>query len=672
MPNRRRRRLLSTLAAVSTIVLTGTGLALAGDISSGRPGAVSTGRDCLAAVAQGSPHTLRQRVFESASATFGVPLSVLLGVSYLESRWDDHGASPSTSGGYGPMHLTDVDVAGVGDAKGDPSEVGAGGRGGQPVSMHTAQLAARLTGLPLSQLKAGGSANICGGAAVLAAYQHDLGRTPRARDSAVAWYQSVRRYSAAAAAGDSATFARRVFAQIKSGQARRTADGQRVRLAAQPGLTVPATPALDRGSRVDCPRDLNCDWVPAAYAWYGAPDPTAYGDHDLANRPKDLRINDIVIHDTEATWDDTLALIQDPTYAASWNYTVRSSDGHVTQHLDAKNVAWQAGNWWVNMHSIGVEHEGFAAQGATWYTEAMYENSADLVRYLAREYHVPLDRAHIIGHDQVPAPEASYVAGMHWDPGPYWDWEHYMRLLGAPITGRHHRHHHGATAASVAASAGHSAHGTGTYVVAPGFADNQQTVTGCVEAGVACDPQGSNFVYVHAEPSSTSPLVTDIGLHPDGSPSTTDVADIGARLSAGQRVVVTGRENGWASLWYLGQQGWVHSPRSQPVLHRVSARTVVSDAGQASVPVYGRAYPEQDAYPEQIPYQTVVPLQYSIPAGQAYVLADSSVPTDYYYAKTFDDSLPLDHTVVRGQDRYYEIWFGHRLALVRADDVHIR
>jgi hypothetical protein len=68
----------------------------------------------------------------------------------------------------------------------------------------------------------------------------------------------------------------------------------------------------------------------------------------------------------------------------------------------------------------------------------------------------------------------------------------------------------------------------------------------------------------------------------------------------------------------------------------------------------------------------VVPLQYSIPAGQAYVLADKKVPTDYYYAKTFDDSLPPDHTVLRAEDRYHEIWFGHRLAFVRAADVRIR
>ena len=97
------------------------------------------------------------------------------------------------------------------------------------------------------------------------------------------------------------------------------------------------------------------------------------------------------------------------------------------------DVAWHAGNWYVNMHSIGLEHEGIAEDGGLWYTEAMYRTSARLVRYLANRYDIPLDRGHIIGHDQVPGPTPAYVPGMHWDPGPYWDWEHYFELLGAPI-----------------------------------------------------------------------------------------------------------------------------------------------------------------------------------------------------------------------------------------------
>ena len=59
-----------------------------------------------------------QRAFDAASRTYGVPVRVLLGVSYMESRWDDHGHAPSTSGGYGPLHLTNISVEQAGDAKG--------------------------------------------------------------------------------------------------------------------------------------------------------------------------------------------------------------------------------------------------------------------------------------------------------------------------------------------------------------------------------------------------------------------------------------------------------------------------------------------------------------------------------------------------------------------------
>nr|BFE80915.1 hypothetical protein GCM10020093_035160 [Planobispora longispora] len=42
-----------------------------------------------------------------------MPESVLLAVSYLESRWDRNGGLPSVSGGYGPMHLVDAGLVGT-------------------------------------------------------------------------------------------------------------------------------------------------------------------------------------------------------------------------------------------------------------------------------------------------------------------------------------------------------------------------------------------------------------------------------------------------------------------------------------------------------------------------------------------------------------------------------
>ena len=652
-----RRRLVSLAAGLSAAALTASGFALGASTSSA---AVSrpqpAGRDCLAAVGSGPASHARQRIFAAASRTYGVPTSVLLGVSYMESRWDDHGASPSTSGGYGPMHLTNVDVEQAGNAKG---EVGAFDRSTGPASLHTARTAADLTGLSVRRLTSDDAANICGGAALLASYQRQTGRSTGATTAARQWQGAVTAYSGSSDRADASRFTHEVFATIKNGESRTTLDGQRLRLSAEPALKVPAAQPVaqpaDAADHLDCPARLGCEWVPAPYEKYG-PNAGDYGNHDLADREQDLSIDYIVLHDTEGSFQTAMDLVQDPTYLA-WNYTVRSSDGHVAQHLDAKDVGWQAGNWYVNMHSIGIEHEGFAADGATWYTEALYRSSAQLVRYLAHEYSVPLDRAHIIGHDQVPGITPGNVRGMHWDPGPYWDWEHYFHLLQAPIVADR-------------------THPSDVVTVAPGFHGNKQRVTGCdgdPSTADTCPKQGTNFVYLHQAPDAASPLVKDPGLHPDGSASTTEVWDHGARVAAGTKLVVSERQGDWLGVWYLGEIGWLHSPVDDPTVVPSQGQVVTAKAGAASVPVYGRAYPERSAYDgTPIPYQTVTPLQYTIKAGQKYVLADDSIPTDYYYAKTFDDSLPGDHTVVTGQDKYDEIWFGHRMFFVRAADVDVQ
>jgi N-acetyl-anhydromuramyl-L-alanine amidase AmpD len=648
------RSLAAVCAAIAVVV--GVLGATTPSAPAGQPTVGASWRSCLA----GS--TNREAVFSRAAQASGVPRAVLLGVAYMESRWDAHGDSPSTAGGYGPMHLTHVVSA---SPPVRPDRLGKGDGAPEPrvpayaLSTHLAKAQARtldraagLTGYSRTRLRRDAVANVCGGAALLASYRHARAAGLRG------WSDAVARYSTARDEPTALRFTREVYAVIRHGAARTTNDGMRVRLAAHPRAHVAthevralpmATPHPRRAKRVDCPRSLGCESVPAPYQKYG-PDPVDYGNHDLANRPHDMRIDDIVIHDTEGYWDSALQLVQDPTYLG-WHYTVRSSDGQIAAHMNPRDVGWHAGNWYVNMHSIGVEHEGFAAQGATWYTEALYESSAALVRHLAHEFGVPLDRAHIIGHDQVPGTTPGTVAGMHWDPGPYWDWQHYMALLGHPITG--------------------DRHASGDIVtVRPGFADNPQPVTGC-DADGTCATQGTNFVYLHQSPSVDAPLVADVGLHPDGSASTTGVSDIGARAAAGQKLVVAERSGDWVGVWWLGEEGWIYDPASQPAVVPDGGRVVVP-RGATPVPVYGRAYPEQSAYPKAIPYQTVTPLQYAIQPGQSYVLADSHLQTDYYYAKTFRCAgVVRDCTDVVGHDRYDEIWFGHRIAYVRAADVRV-
>ena len=61
------------------------------------------------------------------------------------------------------------------------------------------------------------------------------------------------------------------------------------------------------------------------------------------------------------------------------------------------------GDWDYNVRAVGIEHEGFMNQQG-WYTEAMYQASAPLARTIADRYGIKKDRAHIIGHYQVPDP----------------------------------------------------------------------------------------------------------------------------------------------------------------------------------------------------------------------------------------------------------------------------
>ncbi|MEU0512952.1 N-acetylmuramoyl-L-alanine amidase [Amycolatopsis sp. NPDC006125] len=590
----------------------------------------------------------RQRAFAAAAAEFGVPEPVLLGVSYLKSRWDSHGGAPSTGAGFGPMHLTDLRAIAAGGSHHDKGEDPRGDSARGELRPHTSDalqtvdLAAGLTGVDAATLRTDPVQNIRGGAAVLAHYQRELGARA---DVPADWYGAVARYSGASDTGTATFFADEVFSTITAGASRTTDDGQAVAL--------PATPVSPRREQVralglstvaegaaEAPPGLPVEWIPAPYQDLGGGN---YGNYDKAERPNSQQITHIVIHDTECTYDAAIGLVQDPSYLA-WHYTLRSTDGHVAQHVLTKDVGWHAGNWYFNAKSIGVEHEGFAAQG-TWYTEAMYRTSAKLVKYLAGKYRIPLDREHIIGHDNVPGTTADKVAGMHWDPAPYWDWAHYFDLLGAPLNARPVRQP------------------TGLVMVKPDFATNPTGYTGCDTSapGAACPARGSSALFLRTEPRDDAPLLADVGLHPEGGPSTVAISDVGSRVSTGQRYAVAEVRGDWTAVWFLGQKGWLRSSGVVPVLGQV----VTPRPGLSSVPVYGRAYPEAEAYPEGLTPQEVVPLQYTLPAGQKYA-AGPTLTAEYYSATTFDAA---QHVVVRGKTKYVQVQFGHRVGFVRLDDV---
>ncbi|MGW7384051.1 N-acetylmuramoyl-L-alanine amidase [Streptomyces sp. NPDC054794] len=139
-----------------------------------------------------------------------------------------------------------------------------------------------------------------------------------------------------------------------------------------------------------------------------------------ADRPDDYRIDRVVVHVTQGSYRTAVKVFQDPAHEAAAHYIVRK-DGRVTQLIRELDVAFHAGNRSYNERSVGIEHEGFV-EHASSFTDAMYASSARLTATICGRYGIPVDREHIIGHVEVPGTD-------HTDPGRYWDWGRYMRLV---------------------------------------------------------------------------------------------------------------------------------------------------------------------------------------------------------------------------------------------------
>ncbi|WP_393100046.1 N-acetylmuramoyl-L-alanine amidase [Streptomyces sp. LN325] len=586
----------------------------------------------------------RQQDFTSAAAEYDVPSSVLLGLAYQESAWESHGAQASADGGYGPMHLTDVTPAMM--ASGGAGAVGRSDLKSMAANpaLHTLQAAAKLTGLPEDALREDPATNIRGGAALLASYEKQVaGSVP---SDAAQWYGAVARYSQATQKQDAAAFANRVFATLRGGAGVTTKDGQRVRLDATPSVS-PATAQVDRlhlkaaaATDTECPPAVPCTFVSGSPAGL-----------QVSNRPANgIKIDTIVIHDLEGTYDSGVAALANPSNSVSANYVMRSSDGAVTQMVPTKDIAFHAGNYSSNLHSIGIEHEGYAAQGATWYTEAQYQSTAYLVQYLAHRFDIPLDRQHILGHDDVAGPSLTGVRAQHWDPGPSWDWDHFMRLLGAPLSGLH----------------GNVPVGS-VVTIDPAFDTNLQTVQVCpiddpTGATTACTDrqQASNFVFLRTAPDASAPLFGDQAIH--GTAAGTDkISDWGSTAQTGQQFVVADQQGDWTAIWFSGAKVWFYNPGGQNTKQAYGVK-IISAAGSTPVAIYGSSYPDASEYPAGLGASTQAPISgYSLPAGQAYVATQPPTATVDYFKSS--------GTVVTGAKTQYTIQYNHRVALVYSGDV---
>lgn len=98
------------------------------------------------------------------------------------------------------------------------------------------------------------------------------------------------------------------------------------------------------------------------------------------------------------TLASTDSVFQNTGRNTSAHYGVGQSDVH--QYVDEGNTAFHAGNWLENLQSIGIEHEDF---GSDHFTDALYANSASLIRDICARYGLPINRDTIRPHNQFTA-----------------------------------------------------------------------------------------------------------------------------------------------------------------------------------------------------------------------------------------------------------------------------
>ncbi len=344
------------------------------------------------------------RMFARAADEFGVPADLLRAIAFVESRWTSHtpvieeGAMPPS---YGVMGLRDDDYFG-----------------------HSLVDAAAMIGRTPDELKNDPELNIRGTAALLAI----IGR---GASSIEEWEPAVAKLSGIPQEELARVYTYDVFNSIRSG---RTSDdysvrahdvdletiygAQRLQILSAPRITLHdghlESESSDYGPAL---------WNPAASCNYTA--------------GRTMAITHVTIHTAEGSYAGTISWFQNCSAQVSAHYVVRSSDGQITQMVYEKDKAWHVGS--ENGYTIGIEHEGYMSQPATWFTDAMYNASSLLTRDICNSYGLDKTRVYdgSLGWNAVISDKSLYsVKGhvnypnqTHQDPGSGWNWPKYKNLV---------------------------------------------------------------------------------------------------------------------------------------------------------------------------------------------------------------------------------------------------
>lgn len=306
-------------------------------------------------------------------------------------------------------------------------------------------------------------------------------------------------------------------------------------------------------------------------------------NYTLANRPGDVRLRYIVIHATELNYAETIVRFQSP-HQVSAHVVIRQQDGHRVTMVEPQNVAWHAGNWDINCRSLGIEQEAYVAE-STSFSVPMMATLADQILEWSDRFQIPLDRAHILGHDNVVTPTPEAEGRMHQDPGWYFDWAALFAKLGVT-----------------------------PELVSPIVVGQGLRVT-------------ARYVNLYQEPTANSAVIG----HQD-KPFT-------YRASYGQTFVCVEKVGSWVAINFSGHRAWLNQQDAAGV------QRPIYTVGTESVPLYGMTQPDARPIGELKP-------------GEQYVISD--------------ELAGLQSTDAAGQlrarqtdDRFYQIWYGHRIGYVK-------
>ncbi len=296
--------------------------------------------------------------------------------------------------------------------------------------LDTLRRGAELTGATELELRIDADLALEAGALVLA----ELGaRTGARSDDLASWNEAIEEMSGFADDAHREHYAHQVFATLARGGRFEARDGEIVVL---PPHDLPPSLTLDVSQKLRALADKaeydGAEWIPTSCT------------NKCTPGRGEFEVELVVVHDTEGNWNASVATLQnDPNKSVQY---IIDTNGRVGQFVTEDTTAWHAGNFNFNQRSIGIEHVGYATKP---FDEAEYAASAKLVDYLAKKYGIPRDRAHIIGHDQIPngnrvalsSPPCSLSpkecqsnpnyggASKHTDPG-IWEWPTYMARFG--------------------------------------------------------------------------------------------------------------------------------------------------------------------------------------------------------------------------------------------------